>query len=352
MKKKFVWTGIIVCLIVTGIHLSMLWHNYQWKVVMWNTVAQETFKETLIQKIEQLGDTPILFYQGPSTTKTLNESFPDSVTIESEQGKRSYQIPETKFTHRLFNEERKNAILSVLLEEHPLHPDTLVQRWDSLLVQKGVSATIGVRLSTTDLLEQTSVTYSHGNEKVSPADSLLSCYMGFRCEVEATGYTSYPFWQVVGWKRSILLLLPWLGFCLVFLFYKKLILFYSHKFVKEKTIIIEKPVQVVNPADSPIYQLEEGVLFDTLQRTLTKGTQVQSLAPQVAILLKLFLQAKDCRLTEEEIYNNIWNGAGNSNKLYVLIRRLRQSLEGISTWVICCENGAYYLRKPHSPEKD
>ena len=111
----------------------------------------------------------------------------------------------------------KRSILSILLEDYPLIPDTLNKMWDSLLVSTDIPVKTRTRVSVTDFQERTSVAHSENISGLLSADSLLSYYLGERCEVEATGFISY------GWKRSVA------GDILLFAYHGLSSLFYSFR---------------------------------------------------------------------------------------------------------------------------
>ena len=83
-----------------------------------------------------------------------------------------------KFDNSLIKDTEKRMLLSYVLEEHPLNADTLNTSWNSLLIRKSIKANTGIRLSTIDLLKQTSVVCSPDSIKILEGDSLLSRYLG------------------------------------------------------------------------------------------------------------------------------------------------------------------------------
>ena len=110
----------------------------------------------------------------------------------------------------------------------------------------------------------------------------------------------------------------------------------------------------VDAKDVRLYELEDGVFFDSENMTLFKeeGGITKNVAPQISILLKLFLNAEGHRLTAEEIDREIWNGTGDAEKLHTLMYRLRKTLKGISSYVVAFEgDGSYQLKIPISSRK-
>lgn len=368
--KRWVLLGSgTLCVIITAVYLHLLWDDFSQKRPKWDALAKETFVEALGLEVKKRGDVPIQVISVNSPNKQMLEApVPESVTLTSEYGTRIYKIPREKFEHSLVKEGIKRMLLSILLEKYPISVDTLNLHWDSLLLEKGIIAGTRIRYSVTDLLEQTTAVYSRKEEKFLRGDSLLSCYMGTRCEVEATGFISYNRWEMFGWRQWIILFLLWGGFFFFILIYERLLSYLRCKFrkkeivVKEKEIIVEKEVIVekkvrfvgVDAKDVRLYELEDGVFFDSENMTLFKeeGGITKNVAPQISILLKLFLNAEGHRLTAEEIDREIWNGTGDAEKLHTLMYRLRKTLKGISSYVVAFEgDGSYQLKIPISSRK-
>lgn len=245
-------------------------------------------------------------------------------------------------------------ICTVLLKNHPFSVDILQQHWDSLLNSKQVKVRSGIRCVTTDFLEQTDTVFSHTQKSYEEVDSLLTYYFGVHCEVEATGYISYSVCRVLGgWRILWSFLCPWLLWGLGYGWYdslRRLFPVRTKKTVIEKReVIVEKPVYKVemdNAAEVFIYDLGDGVYFDSRQRTLYRNDEKEIIAPQLSILLKQFLKSPRHCLSMEEIDESMWHGGGNSAKLYKLIQRLRTALEQMTDLTIRNDGeGVYRLDK-------
>ena len=71
----------------------------------------------------------------------------------------------------------------------------------SLLKESDIFLKTHTRITVWDFQEQPSSAFSKNVQKFSQTDSLLSYYMGFRCEVEATGYASCEWWWLLSdWR--------------------------------------------------------------------------------------------------------------------------------------------------------
>lgn len=360
-KLRFFWIGITVCTVITVGYIYVLYDDYKEKVEELSGLAKETFVEALILEVQKRGDIEVPFIIGDfSGMQTLTSSLPDSVTLMSQQGMKCYKIPHVKLENSIIKETKNRMLLTMLFEKYPLSADILNVSWDSLLVKKRVGMNTYVRLSMTDMLERTTNVYSKNDIKISQADSLLSRYMGFRCEIEATGYVSYNWLQVLNlWQTVFIFIFPWACFIILFKCYNSMISFLKRMLIKEKTIvqektvIVEKEIRVVGVEieKAKIYRLEDGVIFDGEKHVLRKGVEVRSLPPQIVILLKLFLEAENHQLTLKEIDDNLWSGKGTTNRVHTVICRLRDALKDFSTLTVVVEKGVYSLKMPHSTEE-
>lgn len=348
---------------VTGIYIYIFYNSYKEQIPEWNALAKETFVEALNLEVQKRGRivVPFIAVNYPEI-KTLETPFKSSVTLSSKYGTHDYEISRVKFDNSLIKDTERRMLLSYVLEKHPLDADALNLFWDSLLVEKSVAANTGIRLSTIDLLKKTSTVYSSDSIKVLQGDSLLSRYIGFRCEVGVTGFVSYDWWRVLKvWPPITTLLLLWLCFFLLLLYYKQIASFLRQKLVRketvvriqEKKIIVERKMHLEEETEQTgLYELADGTILDSEKGTLTNGEKTRQLRPQAIVLLKLFLRSKNYRLTAEEIMKELWQGKGNPNRLYAVVHRLRESLEGISSLVVEYEDEHYCLKIPHSIEKN
>lgn len=354
--------AILLCIVITGGYSVTLYHDIQKRLSERKASARETLVEALWIEMQKRSDIPVdMLTVNPAKAQTLKENAPDSVTLISKYGKKTYAIPREKFTHSLIKERKKRMLLSILLEKHPVSVDTLNRNWDSLLLAKKIAANTYIRYSTTDLQEYTATTYSRKYRQNLQADSLTPCYMGFRCEAEVTGFVLYRWWQMIDGGQWVLLVLPWICLCIFMFAYRRIVSFLKEKFkekevvIQEKETIIEKEIHVaeVKTDTIDIYKLEDGTSFDPAKRILRRGDKEKKVAPQVTILLKLFLLSENLCLKEDEIYKEMWKGGGAPTQLSSLILRLRNTLKEISDInVVYDGNKTYQLKKsPFHREK-
>lgn len=361
LRKSFLGRiGIIVCAVATGVYVYTLYRDCMRRAAEWNVQAQDAFVEALGEELLKRKDISIsVMSVGTSGMATLEIPYQDTVTVRSRYGEHKYWNPRVKFDNSVIKETHKRMLLSCVLEKSPLDPAALNRSWDSLLVEKSIAAVTGIRLSTTDLLKKTSVVYSPDSTQVLRGDSLLSRYLGFRCEVEATGFVSYPWRQLLEAGPSVApLLLLWGCFFLLLLCHRRIAAFLRRRFMKKETVAYEEKIVIARKmypeevVEQPrYYELADGTLLDVKENCLSNGGKVQRLRPQSVVLLKLFLSSKHHRLTAEEIDWELWKGKGTPNQLNVALSRLRGDLKEISLLVIVLEKEYYCLKMPDFIDK-
>lgn len=319
---------------------------YQNKVKYWKQQAYDAFPIALKQELKKRDSINVYFATSGNVNLPEEVTESKSVTMESESGKREYEIPYLKMLHNIGTNSLQKGIHSIKLEKHPLNADELNNVWDSLLVEMGFRGRTGTRVSVTDLSERETCTYS--DKRYAKADSLISRYIGYRNEVGVTGYIHCSLWEVFSAKDLILLCVLFLGCVSLFFIDKYVVLLYRRFFVKMMPIIAPKEVE------AHIYQLEDNMFFDSSSRRLWNADVEEIVAPQPAILLQGFLDAEGWKLTNEEIMQLLWEGAAvQSDRLHSAVNRLRSHLKKVSNnWTVENANFAYQLKKsPFSSEK-
>lgn len=365
MKKnwKQLWIYAMIGMAVAGTTGSLLYQN---RLEFWRSQAGNAFHTALTKELQKRDTTDVYYCASggsrlPDTSIDIQKE-PIKVPVTSEYGKKVFVIPYEKHAHNIERPFDWRAIHSIMLETSPLNADSLNSQWKELLEEEGYSGKTAVRISVTDWWEHDSYTYSGDSLRVSRSDSLTTYYLGYRCEVGATGYLDTPWWMILSWKNKLLLVALLAACMLLFFVQGHAARAYRLLFVRKKPVVAEKEeeeVQVVacQESHSHIYQLDKKVYFDIHLRVLKKGDRTVSLMPLTAKLLQGFLDAKDFRLSNDEILQLLWpTGIGTSNNLHTNIRRLRACLSQISTCTFENENFAYRLnipaKNPHSIEKE
>ena len=341
--------GIIICITVVIIIACYLYHI---QVKSWNDKAREVFREALVSELQKRSDMSVEYYCDREANLSMKEHISEIVSIKTEDGEKKYKIPAERISHSIVKDTKQRSLLTFVLEEKPLASDTLCEEWNHLLKNVGVLADTRIRISILDLQEIESSRYSKNAMKALSVDSLISYYVGFRCETEVTGFISYSWLNIFKTKNIIILCLSFVitiliycrGGSLISLLKRRL---YKEKVRVEKEIVVEEkivPIAMVELEKSTIFQLEDGVIFDEETKVLKRSEVVEKLFPQVASLLKLFIIAEEHRLSVEEIDKGLWQGHGSFERMHTAIRRLRIALSKVSHLIIEYENGFYQLK--------
>lgn len=353
MKK---YLRVIIALLCVAAVCLVGHYLYRQRVAQYDVCAREAFTKALEGELQKRD---MKIYISGNYSKSLVKC-PKEVTVTSAKyGKREYQMSPYKHEHNIEPSSSARFFHSMILDKHPLCADTLHCVWDSLLHEKQVMAKTLVRVGVTDLSEKESKTYSGNTAQFAPSDSLISYYIGYRCEVEATGFVSYTLLYIYTCYDWLILLAIVLGSILLFL----LIRYRSRFLVKKHSALVEEgssaglenpvPVITVLKEKAHIYQLESELLFDADSGCLKRGTSQEWLTPQTTILLQAFLEAPDYKLSTQEIQLLLWpDGSGTNDRMYTAIKRLRSSLSKFSQWSVDSGNYAYWLKKPDFIEEN
>ena len=335
-----------LCLLGTGIYAWALHDAHLKQVEEWKESAKTAFEEALWMEVDKRSEIPIFrSLNGEKGVTTLKERIPDSVFITSKLGRRGYRIELFRFENSLLKENVGRYLLTTLLEIQPLSVDTLLMDLDSLLMEKQIPLQTQIRYIYTDEELKNDTMYAHADSRLQ-LDSLTVKYMGFRCEHEVMAFVAFPQWlQGLSWGAWFGLVLPWVAWVLLLVFYAPVEAYFRRKFVSEKVVEKEIHVADVSIDKAQVYQLPDGSLFDSFSGTVTRGDSTYTLPPQSALLLRLFLRAKNHRLSTVEIEQELWNGNGSTDKIYKVIQRLRVELKKVPLdLVIKNVNGDYELK--------
>ena len=334
------------------------WFLYQDRMEFWKAQACSTFRIALEKELQERSGIEMYLYMNGNVSLPKNsivlEKEPITVSMESKHGKKDFVIPYEKHIHNIERSSDIRGMHSYLLHVQPLKADSLNRLWENLLAEMEFPGRTIVRTSVTDWWERETYAYSGDTLYVAKLDSLISYYMGYRCEIGVTGYMYYPWWVSFTLKDKVLLCVLVLACFLLFFIQEYVVRLFHRFFVKEVSTVIEKkvPVFVVEKSQSHIYRLEDNLYFDTDSGKLIKANACVKLSPLLAKLLQGFLEAENYRLSVNEILDLLWpNDVATSERVHTAIRRLRKSLSEISDWRIENGNSGYQLKSPHSIEE-
>lgn len=358
MKKndlKLLLIYVAIGVIAAGV---TAWFLYQNRMEYWRAQASSAFRVALMGEMQKRGGTDVYFHlEGkvslPDDSIDIKKE-PIKVQMESKYGKKYFVIPYEKHAHNIERSSDIRTIHSYILAIHPLKVDSLNSAWEDLLDEIGFSGKTIIRISVTDWFENETCTYSNDSLYISKSDSLISYYLGCRCEIAVVGYIYYSWRMAFTIKDIILLCVVILGCILLFFVQVYMVKLYNRFFVKEVTVVVEKEVPIVVVENNQLctYRLEDDLYFETDSGKLRRTDACVKLSPILAKLLQGFLEAENYRLSVNEIMDLLWtDGSGTSERVHTTIKRLRGSLSSISDWRIEKGNFGYYLKSPHSIEE-
>lgn len=373
--KSIILLSVIAC--IGGIAFFFACrYTYKSKVAELKEKAKKTFVEAVDRELKdrQLkGNFSVYLNLGNIVSET-----PDTVYLEDESGRYSYQIGLEKKHKNINNDANVRFLHSIAFGKKPLIPDSLNTKWREQLLISGISfkSALCISLTTQDGNVSSSNTYQ--SEWCNTSNLVFTFYIGYGYEIEVVGYLYYTMWSMI--YREMLLYL-FLSVVLGYGFYKSFIII-SHKIkllrTKERVEIVkEVPVEIVKEVSVEIikevpveiqvikevqrvenislrsYLLRENIIFYADQNLIEVDGIKQNIQAQTSLLLELFINQKDNGyiLKEDFIIDKLWpDHSGNDKRMHSAIGRLRLLLRKIDTsFSIINKNGTYQLIIPEKP---
>ena len=373
--KSIILLSVIAC--IGGIAFFFACrYTYKSKVAELKEKAKKTFVEAVDRELNdrQLkGNFSVYLNLGNIVSET-----PDTVYLEDESGRYSYQIGLEKKHKNITNDANVRFLHSIAFGKKPLIPDSLNTKWREQLLISGISfkSALCISLTTQDGNVSSSNTYQ--SEWCNTSNLVFTFYIGYGYEIEVVGYLYYTMWSMI--YREMLLYL-FLSVVLGYGFYKSFIII-SHKIkllrTKERVEIVkEVPVEIVKEVSVEIikevpveiqvikevqrvenislrsYLLRENIIFYADQNLIEVDGIKQNIQAQTSLLLELFINQKDNGyiLKEDFIIDKLWpDHSGNDKRMHSAIGRLRLLLRKIDTsFSIINKNGTYQLIIPEKP---
>lgn len=333
---------LLTLLIGGAIALSFLigTYFYQRNVSAMRVEAESLFVHTLTSELQKRKEMLSL----PNFSSRENpDTIPLVVYITTEEGRRMYKVDAVKSRKNISRNSGERFLHSVVCEKSPLPPDTLSGLWSEVLHAHKIRAKAAVRIVATDLHGKTSTFRSLGGSESASSTFCAVSYVGSRCEIEVIGFLEYLWTGVY--------LYDWLPF-LWLAIGDVLIIFLSCSFYKlmrrpAKIQVVEVPYPVVVEKEVPLkiyvkemnqvdaYQLRPGLLLDNREQILLLDGKRIGLASQSYHVLKLFWDAPDHTLTDDEILDGVWakKGAATIKDFTVANNRLRKALGKVGFFI-------------------
>lgn len=347
---------LMVCIIVTVVLLANVFYKYHIRKKDWGIQLRTTFITALEKSLEARGREDLYVVSEHLGNNNYKEDSLIRVTVNSGNGDKDYYIPLFKHYNNIADNPSVRLVDSVILEDYPLDNDSLNQFWDSLLCLKSISGKASIRVSVTDLSGNVSTVYSKESQSLLASDSLFSCYIGYRCEVEVTAFASFSYLDALSMldllELCILMMMIVLLFWRIYT-YKAL---YTDKNALLEPSVAKTAISVIthNEKMDDVYALGNDIFFDASVRALRKGSQTIKLLPQVTTLLVGFMKADNNRMSIPEICFLLWpDGSGTSERVHKVVARLRASLSDVSSDItIVSGNYKYQLKIAHFIDKN
>ena len=365
--KSIILLSVIAC--IGGVAFFFVCrYTYKSKVAELQEKAKKTFVEAVDRELNdrQLKGNFSVYLN----LENIVSETPDTVYLEDESGRYSYQIGFEKKHKNINNDANVRFLHSIAFGKKPLIPDSLNTKWREQLLISGISfkSALCIFLTTKDGNVSFSNTYQ--SEWYNTSNLVFTFYIGYGYEIEVMGYLYYTMWSMI--YREMLLYL-FLSVVLGYGFYKSFIII-SHKIkllrTKERVEIVkEVPVEIIKEVPVEIqvikevqrvenislrsYLLRENIIFYADQNLIEVDGIKQNIQAQTSLLLELFINQKDNGyiLKEDFIIDKLWpDHSGNDKRMHSAIGRLRLLLRKIDTsFSIINKNGTYQLIIPEKP---
>lgn len=357
MKNRTI-VVLSVAAVIATVMLVGIWRENS--VKHWDEVACKTFRKALNEDLQNRRDLKVEYNEGKKQL-SVEEKLPASVFVTSKHGRREYKVDSCRHVNNVAFDSRMRVVHSMALEKVPLACDTIEAIWRHRLSEQAIVASTVIRVSVTDLENHTTSEYSKTAVPEALPDSLLSCYVGYRCEVEATGFIDYEWLGNVKPVDFFVFTTPLLllaVLCAIGHFWGDRI---EDRFTRKVPVIVEKEVPVIVEKEILVvttekgreygYKLPDGTLFDFDNSLLKNGERSVHLTNQERILLKAFVEAENNRLTVDEVISLFWSKTNAVRGLvYRAISRLRSALEKVSNLTLVNKGCAYQLKMSRPTE--
>lgn len=266
-------------------------------------------------------------------------------------GKRSYAIPLHRRLNNLEVLPEYRVMQSYILLLSPLSADTLLHSWQKSVPDSGLR--LSVRVGVTDFFEKETFSYAGDTVHLADADSLFSCYLGMRSEVEVTGFASYLWYRMFTedeWYTLFFLFFAVSGLVMVVANFRSVLRWIRIGLHKLFPSWISLPAMETAKEASPVLVVQ-GLTFCPNNHMLIGENGKTKLNPQMACLFMLFAKAEGHQLPKVDIMEHLWpDGNCTIHSLHSAISRLRKELHACSDVDILDVSVAYKLCRPKEDE--
>lgn len=337
--------GAAFLLIAAVVVTAVVHSRHREQKEYWQEVAAGALEQTIEEEMRKRGTANVQSISSGSTKKDSNIK-PTTITATNEDGEKTFLITAEQQIHNISNSSIEKVAYSVLLEKDSLNGKTVNHCWNQKLMSSGFDGQTITRISLTDWQGRRTTAYTPDTSLLAKSDSIAVFYLGYRSEVEVTGYIYYPLQATLTptfIMTTGLICIPLLAFVV-------LLPVWGRKLRKEKDTIYV-PVKEVEQPQASIYRMDKELIFDFHQQQLTWRGEPVKLTPAAAKLLRCFLEAEEYRLSTQQIMKQMWQSDTiTRDRMYSSIKRLRAFLPKDSGWDIVNETTAYRLMKKTSTD--
>lgn len=333
----------IVCAFMAGKHY------YDAHVSSFKDSARQKFVQILEQELVKREDMEQPIWSNrPRSVLSKNEMVKDTVKlILPKIGQRTYVIPLHRRLNNLEEVPEYRIMQSYILLHSPLRADTLLRLWQKSVSNSGHR--LSVRVGVTDFLEKETFSYAGDTARLADADSLFSCYLGMRSEVEVTGFASYLWYRMFTedeWCTLFFLFFAVSGLVMVVANFRSVLRWIRIGLHKLFPSWISLPAMETAKEASPVLVVQ-GLTFCPNNHMLIGENGKTKLNPQMSCLFMLFAKAEEHQLPKVDIMEHLWpDGNCTIHSLHSAISRLRRELHACGDVDILDMSVAYKLCRP------
>ena len=225
--------------------------------------------------------------------------------------------------------------------------DSIEHYWKRLLREHELDCKIaGVRILYNRFDGRTDSMLSHGMDQISQPDSLLATRVGCNNEIHVTAFMKQQteMSDEGSLDYVVLVAISVLMMGILFICRTKLRCGNRDFNLKEYIYVTDAKIGETNN-----YLITEDSIYDVFSKTIQRGKITCKLTSQSGLLFHLFLRFPEHRLTQEEIFQHLWNGDGTKERVYSAIKRLRKELKDAPIQLEIVHLGnAYQLKMSNS----
>lgn len=237
------------------------------------------------------------------------DTIPLFIRVTTKDGTYQCKIDPDKSKKNISSSHFERSLQSICLLKSPLDPCSLEQIWVETLKKNRINATTAIKISVEDIKGDIITVDNEKRKDCSSFMHVFVFYIGNRCEVTVKGYVKYAWLSVCSYNWmpffiNIAVLLLFCGILFYFLIFKK-----GYKDVMiENSVICEDNgiVEIAEKIKPKVYQLSIDLIFNPREQILKYKNEDINLSPQSVAILKLFLDAPDNTVQDDDIVKNVW----------------------------------------------